>query len=518
MALRLRGRRGRKEHPHTPTATVTPTDGPARDDDDDDDDDDAADSLRIGDYEELPRAYRDQAGLSFGRELSEEETDRIFGTGTGAARANRLLRILHGRRVAGTLEDPAFAVHTAQFDADEMAVALAYLRRQVPVEEVRNAGLRAEDELDQMDKQLRQRQEDEQKRARDGKDKADEVAVEYKVDPRYGPSKFDEMRARNLAREKAREKALEEEMRVKELDEQQQQGANAGPLARREDGSRAITNPKVQEYYDKAQSGLEAPPEMRAWERILPSATVVALVLGFLAAVAAVYEEPAARYRLLREVSTAQATVGALIAANLVVFLGWRVPPLWALFNRSMMLVVATVRPATLFTAAFSHTRLSHLLANMVPLWFVGTALHGEVGRADFLALYLGCGAAGFLSALVTYTLRGWLTVTSMGASGATLGLCSAYFWEHRQDGFRILGLPENGVHGIVFLAMMTALQLAALGRTVKLRVDVASHLGGMAAGILGIEMINRTARGRRRRGKPEKETATDEKSERGAK
>ena len=453
----------------------------------------------ICNYEDLPRDYRDQAGISFSaEELSDEQIRTIFGPGFTAAAGNRLLRILHGRRVAGTLDDPAFAVHTAQFSDDQIARGLAYLRKTLSVNEVMNAGLRAEDELNQMDRETAEREA--QEKVEGEGETAEGTSSLGEADPVYGRSSFDRMRARNIAKQKAKDKAAEEERLRKEAEE----GAGvSGPLARREDGSRAIVNPKVAEYYEKAQSDLEAPPEMKAWERILPSATVVALVLGFLTAVAMVYEEPMARYRLLHDMSTAHATVGTLIALNALVFLGWRIPPLWSSFNKYMIFVVATVRPVTLFTAVFSHTKLSHMLVNMIPLWFIGTALHEELGRADFLALYLGCGAMGFLGSLVTYTLRGWLTVTSLGASGATLGLCSAYFWEHRNDGFKIFGLPNDGVHGIVFLAMITALQMAAFGRTRKLRVDIASHLSGIAAGIAGIEAINRSARkGERGQGK----------------
>lgn len=446
----------------------------------------------ITNYEELPRDYRDQVGLEFsGKELSGAEVAKIFGPDLAIAAANHLLRILHGRRVAGTLEDPAFAIHTAQFTDEQIATALVYLREAAPVEEVRNAGLRAEDELSQMELEMQQATEKNKGQASPGEEK-DEAADEYKPDPVYGRSQFDEIRARNTAKNKAREKALQEE---RDAEEARQGVGKSGPLATQQGENRAIANPRVAEYYKDAQSDLQEPPEMTVWERIIPSATVVALMIGFFAALAMVYEEPSSRYRLFREVSTSQATVGALIALNVLVFVGWRIPPLWSLFNRYMIFVVATVKPATLFTAVFSHTKLSHLLVNMVPLWFVGTSLHDEIGRANFLALFLSCGATGFLGSLVTYTLRGWLTVTSLGASGATLGLCSAYFWEHRMDGFKIFGLPQDGVHGIVFLAMITALQLAGLGRTAKLKVDIASHLSGIVAGILGIELIKRAER-----------------------
>ncbi|PHH84336.1 hypothetical protein CDD83_2105 [Cordyceps sp. RAO-2017] len=471
-------------------------------------------------YEDLPREYRDKDGLAWGsRRMEAAEVKRIFGPDLGVDDANRLLRILHGRRVAGTLEDPAFAIHTARFTAEQMAAGLTFLRDEVAVNEVVNAGLRAEDELDQME-QERQQRTARQTSDKGGKSVADrakeeveeeseggqEAAEGYKPDPVYGRSALDEIRARNVAKRKAREKALEEMMEAAKAREGARATTARAVAARRADkaalatGGDEVRNAKVAAYYRKAQSDLSAPPPMTAWQRVLPSATLVALALAFMAAVCSVYEEPAARYRLLREVSASQATVGALVAANGLVWLAWRAPPLWRLLNRYMILVVATPRPVTLLTAVFSHSRLPHLVVNMVPLWLVGTRLHDELGRADFLALYLGCGALGFLGSLATYTARGWLTVTTLGASGATLGLCAAYFWEHRRDGFRLLGLPPDGVQGIVVLALLAALQLAGLGSTARLQIDLASHVVGMTAGVLGMELITRC---RRRRAVP---------------
>lgn len=437
-------------------------------------------------YEDLPRDYRDQTGLSFGAaDLTEEEVLRLFGPDLNVKAANHLMRILHGRRVAGTLEDPSFKIHTAQFTEEQINKALEYLRKRVPVDEIMNAGLRAEDELAQIELDM----EAKNKPATPAKEK-DQAVVEndYKPDSVYGHSKFDEIRSRNIAKRKAQEAALEEERRAAEARGEQ----NSGTLANVKTETREITNPKIAEYYKKAQSDLEAPPEMKSWERILPSATVVALVLGFFAAVAMVYEEPAPRFRLFREISTAHATVGTLLALNVLVFMAWRIAPLWSLFNRYMIMVVATVKPVTLFTSTISHQKITHLVTNMAILWMIGNAVHEEVGRAHFLALYFGCGALGFLGSLITYTLRGMLHVTTLGASGATLGLLSAYFWEHRDDGFRFAGLPQEGVHGIIFLALLFVPQLLGFGKTAKNKVDVASHVAGMLAGALGIEIINR--------------------------
>ncbi|KJZ76679.1 hypothetical protein HIM_04015 [Hirsutella minnesotensis 3608] len=443
-----------------------------------------ADIIRT--YEQLPKSYRDHEGLAFRRkDLQEWEAKGIFGPDMSADEANRLLRILHGRRVAGTLQDPAFAVHTARYSPQQMGTALAYLRKTVPVDETINAGLRAEDELDLLEQAEKQRKQPAASLATKGAQDAESSQEVYKPDPVYGRSAFDEMRARNVARQKAKAKALKEEA---------QAAGPAGPVAPVEYKERVPTNATVRNYYEKAQSDLEAPPEMSAWQRILPSAVTVLLALGFMGAVCMVYEEPMPRYRLFKDISASHATVAAIMAVNALVYLGWRIPPLWSLFNRYMIFVVATVKPVSLFTAAFSHMSAGHLLANMIPLWLVGPRLHDELGRARFVTLYVGCGALGFLGSLVVYSLRaGGLVVSSLGASGATLGLVSAYLWEHRLGGFRLFGLPQDGVHGIVFLAMLVASQVGMALTRARFRIDVASHLTGMAAGIAGMELMSRT-------------------------
>ena len=58
-------------------------------------------------FEQLPKNYKDGQGLKFrATPFTEKEALGAFGKGLDADSANRLLRVLHGRRVAGTLEDP----------------------------------------------------------------------------------------------------------------------------------------------------------------------------------------------------------------------------------------------------------------------------------------------------------------------------------------------------------------------------------------------------------------------------
>ncbi|OAR02565.1 hypothetical protein LLEC1_04006, partial [Akanthomyces lecanii] len=357
----------------------------------------------IRDYEQLPKDYQDKVGLPFSsKELTDAEVLRLFGAGMKTGPANYLLRVLHGRRIAGTLDDPAYAVNTIEFTDEQLGTALAYLRKTVPIEEVRNAGLRAEDELMQMEADMAKADKAKAREA-DGAEAVAEPEVPYTEDPVYGHSTFDQIRATNQARQKARDLAEEKER----LEREEREGIVSGTLAEMDQvggggRTRAITNPKIQAYYDEAQSDLTEPPPMSSAARILPSAVVVALVLGFMAAVSMVYEEPAERYRLIPELSTSQATVAAIVGLNLLVYMAWKVPPLWKQLNKYFIVSVATPRPLSMFTTIFSHQSLSHLVTNMLPLVVLGPALHDEMGRCDFLTLFLACGSLSFVGSVAT--------------------------------------------------------------------------------------------------------------------
>ncbi|KAK2036001.1 hypothetical protein LZ31DRAFT_536900 [Colletotrichum somersetense] len=449
----------------------------------------------LRDYVDLPLDYKDKIGLRFrDTELSPAETKAVFGPSLKTAAANRLLRIMHGRRVAGTLDDPAFAVNTAAFTPQQRDAALAYLRKTLPVDEVLNAGLRAEDELAALEKELAESADEDHTSPKP--DEAENAAAPkggggYEADPVYGYSALDAIRAKNQAKAAEEE---EEKQRLAEEARQRDKDVEGGALATL-GVKRPPMSPRMQRWTEEATSDLAAPPPLTLAERLLPSAAAVLLLVGVLSAFAMVYTPPRDADRLYPEVSASAATVGALIGLNALVSLAWRVPPLWRFLNRYFVLVHGMPRAVTMLTANFSHSSLGHLATNMVGLWFVGTALHDEVGRANFLAIYLASGAVGLLGSLAVFTLRGLLTVSTVGASGAVFGVTTAYFWMHRFDSFKVLGLPPdpmNGPQGLGFIALILGFHVYAFFRRGRQTIDLTSHLFGMLAGLVGIELVTR--------------------------
>ncbi|ANW19231.1 rhomboid family intramembrane serine protease [Streptomyces clavuligerus] len=76
-----------------------------------------------------------------------------------------------------------------------------------------------------------------------------------------------------------------------------------------------------------------------------------------------------------------------------------------------------------LLTAVFLHQELSHILFNLLGLWFLGRMVEPALGRRRFLALYLLSGLGGStLAYLVAEPNQ-----PSLGASGAIFGLMGAF-------------------------------------------------------------------------------------------
>jgi rhomboid-like protein len=453
----------------------------------------------VTNYVDLPPGYEDEEGLPFGnKELDQSATARIFGGSPHMTpwRANKLLRILHGRRVAGSLEDPEVQANTASFTDREMRQALEWLRANVPVDEITNAGLRAEDELWVLEGAP------DSAVSHDGTPVKDTSAA-AKASPWslykkpgdenvYGESIIDKIRARNVARREAEEKALEEKRRHEEEAGQQNWGGLSTQTAA---GARQVAmSAKEEAYRAEATSSLEAPPDTPMWRLLLPTTIFVAALLPLLWWGSGFYTPPPEDERLLPWLTQEDATVYALMLANLAVFVAWRRMGAWKFMNKHAIMDMVAPRPTGAVAAIFSHQVASHLAENMFVLWLLGGLLLHDANRAEYLAVFLGSGAAGFLASLYKCVLTRHLTY-GLGASSAIFGVICAYFWIHRFEGFKILDLPPdpaNGIQGLGFIGLIVGLNLVPLFRRLPGQKDWVSHLAGIVAGIGFAELIEK--------------------------
>ena len=173
-----------------------------------------------------------------------------------------------------------------------------------------------------------------------------------------------------------------------------------------------------------------------------------------------------------------------LISNVLIFFVQQTMPGL----DRSLVLVPALLlaRPWTLVTYMFLHAGFTHILFNMLGLYFFGPRVEQRIGSSRFFALYMISGITGGL--LSFYTPM----VAIVGASGAIFGVLLAYarFWP--RDQMLIWGIIPIEVRWLVLI--YTLISLLGIGSGVA----HFAHLGGFLGAFLYLLWLERSAGARK--------------------
>lgn len=199
------------------------------------------------------------------------------------------------------------------------------------------------------------------------------------------------------------------------------------------------------------------------------------------------YTPPTPEYRIFPDLSPTTATMAALLGANFVVAVAWRVMPLWPLMTRYFMHVPGYPRAVQSVLNVFSHVQYEHLLANMMMLCLVGPVCHDLVGRGLFLGTYISAGAVGTLASLYWANLgRGSITAHSVGASAAIWGIAALYCLLTDAETVKIPFLKDGEVSfwPKMLFAAFVVLEIHNALRGKKATMDHASHFGGMLVGM----------------------------------
>jgi membrane associated rhomboid family serine protease len=113
--------------------------------------------------------------------------------------------------------------------------------------------------------------------------------------------------------------------------------------------------------------------------------------------------------------------IAFLVALNVLVFLFTALRPS-LIFMLGLTPALVPQQPWTVITAMFVHASLTHIMFNMISLFFLGSFFLRLVGEADFLKVYVFGGLAGNL----LYILLGPAMVPGVGASGAIFAIGGA--------------------------------------------------------------------------------------------
>jgi membrane associated rhomboid family serine protease len=192
--------------------------------------------------------------------------------------------------------------------------------------------------------------------------------------------------------------------------------------------------------------------------------------------------------------------VKILVITNVVIWIvfqlllesygGFHFSRLFALYPGKLVYEFYLWQPLTYM---FLHSlQVSHILFNMLMLWFVGGELETRWGKKFFLSYYLisGAGAAliySFIMAIysaMTGSQQG-LVIPVVGASGAIFGLLLAYgiLFGERVMHFMMV-FPMKAKYFVMILGGIEVVSILTSGVTGG-EVAYLAHLGGLASGYL---------------------------------
>ncbi|KAL8730252.1 MAG: hypothetical protein Q9181_004736 [Wetmoreana brouardii] len=422
--------------------------------------------------------------------FSDNEIRAIFGKQMDPSEGNQLLHLIQEQRLAGTIDE---ATPGSQLQKQK---ALAWLRKNYPVDE---------------DQAILNRLDREEEAALRPQGQQGQPSV-------YGSPAIDRIREENIARRKKREQERELE-KAKEAEVE----AQKLPVST----TRAVTRKRTagMQWYEKyrkkaEEAGQKSVPQMSFMQRIGPATILTVTVVSLCVMFAQNYNPPSRAARLFPDIPPAAATVGALIGVNVVVWLAWKIPPLYRFMNRVFCLVPAYPYASSILGNNLSHQVSKHLVVNMVGLWFVGThckpstqhclisrlwltygTVHEEIGRGPFLAVYIVCGAAASHIFLIHTVLRKDWIVSSMGCSGALCGLLATWFCINSDKGLHIWPLPPAATELIPPLLLLSAIIAYEIWGASKFHryrkqglkppnIDHISHLAGYASGIVAAQFL----------------------------
>lgn len=179
-----------------------------------------------------------------------------------------------------------------------------------------------------------------------------------------------------------------------------------------------------------------------------------------------------------RQAGTIPWCSAVLAGMNVIAFAACHIWGEWMYKNGSFS-VIHLIRGGEyyrLITSMFLHADISHLVNNMLILYFGGEMVEKTVGKVRYLLVFFLSGICGNLLSAVYELLTG-AYYESIGASGAVFGLIGGLL-------YLVIAGKGKGA-GISVRRMLLMIALSFYSGIQSVRVNNAAHLGGILAGFL---------------------------------
>lgn len=169
-----------------------------------------------------------------------------------------------------------------------------------------------------------------------------------------------------------------------------------------------------------------------------------------------------------------------LIGVNLLVFLAQATfPRLTDYLTLRPLLVIKYGMVWQFVTYMFAHQSFTHILFNMLGLFFFGPPVERKMGTREFLLFYFLTGILAGLFSFVVYVATGALGLGLLGASGALFAVLLAYAAFFPDSRIYIWGILP--VKASIMVVAYTVIELASTVTGRGGNVAHLTHLAGFA-------------------------------------
>ena len=186
--------------------------------------------------------------------------------------------------------------------------------------------------------------------------------------------------------------------------------------------------------------------------------------------------------RSLQSIAVEPIATYVLIALNVAVFVGARSS---VQAQSDLILFGPAVADGDywrLITSGFLHVEITHILLNMLSLFWLGRMIEPALGHARFVAIYFVALLGGSLGVMILSPDE-----ATLGASGAIYGLLGAAIVMARN---RQISLIQSGL--IPILAINFVLTISLPG------ISLGGHLGGLIGGLVATFVVEQLSMRRR--------------------
>jgi membrane associated rhomboid family serine protease len=167
-----------------------------------------------------------------------------------------------------------------------------------------------------------------------------------------------------------------------------------------------------------------------------------------------------------------------LIAANILFFALGYVSPLTRVYMALNPAAILSGFVWQFVTYMFAHADITHLLVNMLGLFFFGTAVERSMGSKEFLLFYFLTGTLAGIASFGIYAATGsWYTML-LGSSGAVFALLLAFAVLNPEARIFLYGILP--VRAPVLVLGYAGIEIASQLLSFRSSVAHLTHLAGL--------------------------------------